>query len=156
MSTDNVFIGIDPGKKGAICVLIPEPKLIGFFEPEYDQTTFRLLNGFCESYNVRVVMVEQVSSIRGASAGSNFTFGYNTGLVNMLATLLPTSHDLVRPKAWQKKVGVTKKGPAIKKEVAAIAHRLYPDAELYGPRGGLLDGRSDALLIAHYAYLTYK
>ena len=36
----------------------------------------------------------------------------------------------------------------IKKEVADIASRLYPKAELHGPKGGLLDGRSDALMIA--------
>lgn len=59
--------------------------------------------------------------------------------------------DRVTPKKWQKFIGVTAKGDAIKKNVAEIAARLYPNAQLHGPRGGLLDGRSDALMIAHYA-----
>jgi len=62
----------------------------------------------------------------------------------------------VQPKKWQKTIGVTKKGKEIKKEVASICSRLYPDAEIYGPKGGLLDGKSDALMIAHYAFLNYK
>ena len=38
----------------------------------------------------------------------------------------------------------------MKKQVAEIAQSLYPTAELHGKRGGLLDGRADALMIAHY------
>jgi len=32
---------------------------------------------------------------------------------------------------------------------------LYPQAELHGKQGGLLDGRSDSLMIAYYG-LHYK
>lgn len=42
-----------------------------------------------------------------------------------------------------------------KKTVAAKALQLYPDAELHGPKGGLLDGRADALMIAHFLTIKY-
>ena len=62
----------------------------------------------------------------------------------------PLQSATLVPKIWQKYVRVTVKGKAIKKEVAKIAQGLYPNAELHGKRGGLLDGRADALMIAHY------
>ena len=42
-----------------------------------------------------------------------------------------------------------------KKHVASIAMQLYPKANLSGPKGGLLDGRADALMIAHYLSIKY-
>ena len=153
---NDLYIGIDPGASGAICALVPVTNDIAFMQPPYDRNTYARILACEDVCNVRIIMIEHVSSIPGASAGSNFKFGYNTGQVNTIAEITGIGTDLVRPKAWQKKIGVTKKGPAIKKEVASIAHRLYPDAELYGPRGGLLDGRSDALMIAHFAFLKYN
>ena len=152
---DDLFIGIDPGASGAICALVPATKGIAFLQPPYDKNTYDKIMATQSAHNIRIIMIEQVSPIRGASAGSNFKFGYNTGQINAIAEITGIGVDLVRPKAWHKKIGMIKKQPHIKKEVAAIAHRLYPDAELYGPRGGLLDGRSDALMIAHFAFLKY-
>ena len=31
-----------------------------------------------------------------------------------------------------------------------IAKKLYPNVEIHGKRGGLLDGRSDACMVAYY------
>ena len=105
---------------------------------------------------VQMVMIENVHSIFGSSAKSNFNFGFNTGIMHGLIRGQGLSLDMVQPKAWQKHVGVTKKGKEIKKEVAAIATRLFPMAEIYGPKGGLKDGRSDALMVASYCKFKHK
>jgi hypothetical protein len=71
--------------------------------------------------------------------------------------------DVIRPKAWQKEIGVSvsrnlkgqARKKAIKNGVGEIAKRLYPSAVIHGPKGGLLDGRSDALMIGHSAILKY-
>ena len=112
-------------------------------------------NAASDIFDIHMIMIEKVHAIQGTSAGSNFKFGYNVGMINALAEASGIGVDHITPKMWQKKIGVTKKGPAIKKEVAQIAERLYPGAQIKGPRGGLLDGRSDALCIAHYNYLKY-
>ena len=96
-------------------------------------------------------MIEDVHSMFQVSAKSNFSFGYNLGVITTIAIACNVMVDKVGPKKWQKFIGVKEKGPAIKKEVAEIAKRLYPDTVLHTPRGRLLDGRSDALMIAHYA-----
>jgi hypothetical protein len=91
------------------------------------------------------------------SAKSNFNFGYNVGAAHMLLSgVLYTQEvelELIPPKKWQKGVGITVSGKAIKTAVAELARKLYPDCDIYGPRGGLIDGRADALMIAHYLYL---
>jgi hypothetical protein len=150
-----VYIGIDPGQKGALCALFPSTGEIKFLGTEDPKVVDSWLKRLVKLHDVRVIMIEKVHSIQGSSAKSNFNFGRSVERVNLLADLSGASVDMVTPKLWQKHVGVTAKGPAIKKDVAALAKRLYPDAKLYGPRGGLLDGKSDALMIAHYAFKTY-
>lgn len=152
MSKSLAFIGIDPGKSGALCLLIPETKRIEFLNTtEKPMDIWAWLNDIDFMTPIQVIMLEKVHAIQGTSAGSNFTFGYNYGLVSGLAGTIGCSMDHVTPKMWQKYIGVTKKGKLIKKEVGEIVQRLYPKAEIRGPRGGLLDGRSDALAIAHFA-----
>jgi len=151
------YVGIDPGSKGALCLLVPVTKQIAF-KPTTDKPA-ELLRWFQQirgQYELRVIMIEDVHSIYGTSAKSNFNFGYNVGTVNTIAQCTGLSVDRITPKKWQSAVGVKKKGKLIKTEVATICERLYPTVNIRGARGGLLDGLSDALMIAHYAYLTYN
>ena len=154
-----LIAGIDPGTNGAIAVLDSEsPDSVALLDLKK--------NSVCDIWNWLqsetyedyqeypypiTIWVEDVHSMFGMSAKSNFGFGRNFGTVLTIAELL-TGNDpnTITPKIWQKYIGITVKGKAIKKEVAKIAQGLYPNAELYGQRGGLLDGRADALMIAHY------
>lgn len=160
-------VGIDPGNKGALCLLIPETKQIAFKETTERAKElyywFRLIES---EFNLAVCMIEDVSAIHGSAAKATFSFGANVERMNVIPEIAEISIDKVRPKAWQKHIGLTvpanlagsqnaaKRSRFIKKEVANIASRLYPKADLFGPKGGLLDGRSDALMIAHYAART--
>jgi len=108
-------------------------------------------------------MLEDVHSLPVMTAKSNFGFGKNLGIVDTLLRLQTFGLDKVKPKAWQKEVGIkpipkgTKRTPKqLKDEVAALCEQLYPGCNIRGPKGGLMDGRSDALMIAHYCYLKYK
>ena len=149
-----LIAGIDPGTNGAIAVLdSTNPDSVALLDLKK--------NSICDTWNwlhteglalkSSKIWVEDVHSMFGMSAKSNFGFGRNFGTVLTITELL-TGKDpnTITPKIWQKYIGVTVKGKAIKKEVAKIAQDLYPNAELYGQRGGLLDGRADALMIAHY------
>ena len=151
------YVGIDPGVKGAYCILVPETSEVLFYKTT--GKTIETIDYFKAAqvkYNIRCIMIEDVHSIFGTSARSNFIFGKNVGIVQTVANSLGERVDLVAPKKWQKALGVKTKGKAIKKEVAEICDRLYPKTSVRGPKGGLLDGLSDSLLIAHYAFLTYN
>jgi len=167
MTKKIAVVGIDPGKTGALCLLIPETKQIAF--KDTTDTALNLLKWFQQidkEYNLIVCMIEDVSSIPGSSAKANFSFGANVERVHVIPEVAEISIDVVRPKVWQKFIGLTvpkhlkgeankaKRKTFIKQTVADIGLRLYPKAELHGPKGGLKDGRSDALMIAHYAART--
>lgn len=138
--------------KGSWCALLVKHNKAVFKNTTDDPLlTLEWLNALNTEYNVRLIVIEDVHAIPGAAAGSSFSFGGNVAEVNLLARMTKIRLEKVTPKRWQKFIGVKTKGDLIKKEVAGIATRLYPLASLYGPRGGLLDGRSDSLMIAHFA-----
>jgi hypothetical protein len=105
-------------------------------------------------------MLEEVHSLYGMSAKSNFSFGSAVGRIQTILNISHTGWDLVQPKVWQKEVGIKfppKSKPAQRKKITAAAvNRLFPGADIYGPKGGLIDGKADALMIAHYCMLRYK
>ena len=145
--------GIDPGATGAICVLDShDPAHVALLDLKKHSNT-DIYNWLHSQLRFRgsEIWVEDIHSMHGMSARSNFSFGKNLGIVTTIAELM-AGHlpKTVTPKIWQKYIGVTAKGKAVKKQVAKIAQYLYPQAELHGKRGGLLDGRSDALMIAYY------
>lgn len=160
-------VGIDPGSNGAYCLLLPITRHV-YFRPTSEKPldTFNWLKHVQDNYNLAICMIEEVSAIQGSAAKATFNFGGNVRQVNIIPEIAQIPIDKVRPKAWQKFIGLvtptnlsgsanaSKRKTYIKKEVASIASRLYPNAVLYGPKGGLLDGRSDALMIAHYAART--
>jgi len=145
--------GIDPGATGAICVLDShDPAHVALLDLKKHSNT-DIYNWLHSQLRFRgsEIWIEDIHSMHGMSAKSNFSFGKNLGIVTTIAELM-VGHlpKTVTPKIWQKYIGVTAKGKAVKKQVAKIAQYLYPQAELHGKRGGLLDGRSDALMIAYY------
>ena len=145
--------GIDPGATGAICVLDSHaPAHVALLDLKKHSNT-DIYNWLHSQLRFRgsEIWIEDIHSMHGMSAKSNFSFGKNLGIVTTIAELM-IGHlpKTVTPKIWQKYIGVTAKGKAVKKQVAKIAQYLYPQAELHGKRGGLLDGRSDALMIAYY------
>ena len=153
----DAWIGIDPGQKGFLCLIVPNDKIIQYRsnieKPINISTWLHIINS---KYNLKMCVIEDVHSIYGTSAKSNFMFGYNTGLITGIIQTVNLPLAKVQPKKWQKAIGSTCTGNGLKKEIAKIATDLYPNASICGPRGGLMDGKSDSLMIAHYAYLTYK
>lgn len=137
---------IDPGASGYLCFLDILNSDIQFHKTTTDP---HLLIHDIKEFAPDILVIEEVHSVFGSSAKANFSFGFNVGLLHGIinASNIGTIH-MVQPKEWQKTLGITAKGKAIKKEVAEVCKQYYPEAELYGKRGGLQDGKSDSLGIA--------
>lgn len=159
------YIGIDPGAKGYLCLLDPSGPVIKFVKNPTSLKDMHVVRKELRIYApvVKHVAIEDVHSLYGMSAKSNFKFGYNLGFITALVCCyLPyNSITLVQPKKWQAQVGAPSqkflgKEMKLKQAIADIAEALYPNAELYGPKGGLQDGKADALMIAHWLYLQDK
>jgi hypothetical protein len=155
-------IGCDPGAKGAICFLQVDDGVLAnihFMDNSKPVSViYEWLSNASKSTHITRGCIEDVHSLFGMSAASNFNFGKNLGIVETLLKLQNYPLDTVQPKAWQKFIGLSIpkdiKGPirskAIKARVSEICEDLYPGCEIWGQRGGLMDGRSDSLMIAHY------
>lgn len=143
--------GIDPGVNGALCVLdSKDPAHVALLDLQ-KYSIFEAAT-WLHKQAVTTIWIEDVHSLFGMSAKSNFGFGRNLGIVIAISEIVLSGAEIqtVTPKIWQKFIGITAKGPLIKKQVGQVASALYPAANIRGPKGGLLDGRSDALMICHY------
>ena len=150
----SAYIGVDPGSKGYLCLLVPETNLTEWCDFESTPPSFMVdwIKYYQKQYNILKITIEDVHSLHGMSAKSNFMFGYNLGAVTYICRASGIGVDKVAPKVWQKSIGIKPKSPSIKKDIAKICHTIYPKANIFGLRGGLKDGKSDSLMIAHYTF----
>lgn len=139
------WIGIDPGANGAMCILY-EDNTAEFFD--FKKVGIKGYRN--DVLNTETVMVglEKVHAMPGQGVKSMFSFGQRLGeLEGMLATL-DVGYVMPRPIEWQKACGIPAKSG--KKGIHEVMSKTYPNAPLTGPKGGIMDGRCDALGIAHY------
>jgi len=145
-TTKNV-VGIDPGLKGGICILDEGCDPV-FLDPE-DVNLLQFYSDHLIAVEKQVAMPRQ----KGANKTA-FEYGRLIGRLESYGLNL----TIVRPQEWYKiySIPAGMKYSDRKKVTAEKMIELYPKTEkqLYGPRGGLLDGRSDALAIAHWAKTT--
>ena len=146
-----LYIGIDPGAKGSMCLIANGKVLFKDFDlKEYSNT----LKAFLDTDDTELmVAIEKVHAMPGQGVSSSFSFGQRLGELEGMLTALQIPYELVAPKDWQKACGIPAKSD--KKGIASVIQKLYPTAELYGNKGGLRDGRSDALGLAHFIRLKY-
>lgn len=149
------FIGIDPGKGGALCLLAKNGS-VRFFDFPKDGNLYhywRRLNNVIRANNIQSCVLEKVHAMPKQGVSSMFSFGMNFGIWQGWLIGWEVSFQLVAPQTWQK--GLLSKGDGAdpKKRVGMAAMRLFPHAELTGPKGGFKDGRADALMMAYYAML---
>lgn len=155
-------IGIDPGLTGAVAVIDLDPEGGAFFydtpvvrldkKQRYDYAAMaqilRMLK--VEFWKGLCVTVEKVHSMPKQGVASSFNFGMGFGAWLGILAALEIPYTLVDPRRWTKALLCDMpKGD----EAAVIrASELYPavSSELRTPKGRLLLGRADALLLAHY------
>lgn len=162
-----MVMGIDPGLSGGL-VLLHDSRYIELMaamplnkEGEIDITKLNLLLGGLSERDA--IIIEDVHSIFGASAKSNFMFGKVCGIIQALANTTPAAVHLIPPKAWQKKVWeasdiVLKNGKKDTKKTSLVAAtrlatRLDPAVDFRKSTRSKIphDGIVDAYLIA-YSY----
>lgn len=162
-------IGIDPGKSGGICLINEAGDLYTFKIPMIgklvDLHEMAVIIRNCAALKNHMFCLEDVSSIPGASAGSNFAFGENKGHIEGLLVGMGASYQKVAPKAWQKVcwegVPLMKKSCGKKNDTKAMslvaAKRLFPgESFLASARSSVPhDGLVDAALIAKYGQIKY-
>lgn len=169
-----IYIGCDPGKSGAVVCLDDCKNIRHQFVFKSNKDNAFDMYDFIEHIKVIdnkfqdevfMFVIENVHSLFGMSAKSNFNFGKNCGIIE--AVLASFGHGFIKvtPKDWQTEIlkdieviKKTKKGIESKKNnVKAMSlkaqQRLFPNFNsIASPRSRTPhDGLIDALLIGEYA-----
>jgi len=161
----HTFVGIDPGKRGAVAYLLPSGVVEIFDFPtlavrkgsgrrEYDAAAMVTLLERAHAVEMRVC-IERVHSMPEQGVASTFSFGQGYGIWLGILAALRISYQAVTPQAWKKLLMAG--APKEKSASVLAAGQIFPRAVdlLRGPRGATLDGRADALLLAEYARRTW-
>lgn len=140
-----IYIGIDPGKDGALAALLPDGgvHVVPFNEVAYVSE----ISSLAEFETMCVL--EHVGAMPGQGSVSMFHFGENFGFIRGVLSANGVPYELVRPQKWKKEFSCT----SDKNTSIGVAQRLFPGVDLRrtpkckGPH----DGICEALLMAEYA-----
>ena len=144
-----VFVGIDPGKSGAMAIIGTGQNPFIRVVPYGDRDYAEVLRYHGEYDTFGGCVVERVNAMPGQGVTSMFSFGENYGFIQGLLTAFNVPYELVRPAKWKKEFGVT----SDKNTSISVAKRLFPNASLFRTERCRKedDGIAEALLIAEYA-----
>ena len=152
-----IFCGIDPGKSGCLCVLTNStPTFFDWPKDDDIRTYFGEIAEYIEGVDIELAILEKVHAMPKQGVTSMFNFGENLGMWKAFLVIMEIPHLIVPPQQWMKGLVTKSDGPDTKSAVKNVVTRMFPKAELHGPKGGYKDGRGDALLMAHYARLQKR
>ena len=160
-----IIIGIDPGIKGAICIL-KDGKILDVFDMPimpvgkknksqvngsqiYNEIKKATINQ--EKTNIKVV-IEQVSAMPGQGVTSMFNFGQSFGVLKGIFSALQIPMDFVSPVKWKKHFNLinTQKDSSRTKAIEFfpyISHKLSRKKDA---------NKADAILIASFYHKNQK
>ena len=143
-----MILGIDVGASGSLCSLDNS-------ETTFVDYTYKGLRGYIDYIesikNISLCVVEEVHSMPGQGVKSMFSFGQRFGEIQGILQAFKVPYILIKPTVWKKFLNIPAKSD--KHKSAEIIQNIFPKAILHTERGRLLDGRSDALCLAHYGQL---
>jgi crossover junction endodeoxyribonuclease RuvC len=141
-----IYIGIDPGKLGAMAILwqTGDVEVIPFDKAGYTNAIAR-----ANETDECKCCLEHVSAMPRQGVTSTFSFGENFGWIQGVLDSFGVSYELVRPQKWKKEFSVT----ADKNSSIAVCKRVFPDVSLLPSERYRKDhdGMAEALLMAEYA-----
>lgn len=159
------YLGIDPGAGGAIACIcdnqnMPKTHPFQWIEdyPGDEVAAANIIRNFLYHASggpsAVVAALEKVHSMPREGVSSAFKFGTSYGIWRGILASFEIPFMQPTPQAWQK--GIPERGVGDKKKaktaIVTYASQLFPSAAplLRGPKGGIKDGRADALMIAEW------
>lgn len=142
-------VGIDPGVNGAMALMATDAVVVVDWPGDIAGYA-SVLGGWSVLWDIRLVALEKVAILPRDSKRSGASFMRHVGEIQAMLKLVRMPYVEVLPCKWMKGLVPAKNGPRDKPSVKVV-ERLYPSVPLAGPRGGIKDGRADAILIARWA-----
>ena len=153
-----VYIGIDPGQKGALGFILD--KNVTVFDmpllPDKQMDAWMIgtiISSFIEQFGINqetytvTCCLEKAQAMPKQGVTSVFNYGTGYGKIKAMLEWFKIPYEEIRPAKWKKEFSLDRD----KAKSVALAKKLFPTQELVTKRGRLLDGRAEALLMAEYA-----
>ena len=141
-----IYIGIDPGKLGAMAIIwhTGDVEVIPFDKAGYINAIAR-----ANETDECKCCLEHVSAMPRQGVTSTFSFGENFGWIQGILDAYGVSYELVRPLKWKREFSVT----ADKNSSIAVCKRLFPDVSLKRTENCRKDddNLAESLLLCEYA-----
>ena len=139
------YIGIDPGKSGALALITEDGQctVVPFHESAY----ITILSA--ASGPSSVCCLEKVGAMPGQGVVSMFNFGHNLGYIEGLLQAFDIPYQLVPPQTWKKEFCVT----SDTNTSIEVCRKLFPHVCLLPTARSRKpsDGMAEAMLMAEYA-----
>lgn len=149
---DKIYVGIDPGAKGAIAVIGDDGSVSIMDMPTLEELMKKTTGLRGSTGDRHRVAIEQVHPLPGQSCIASFTYGENFLLAKLIGMCYSINPVFVSPQRWKKFYGLKREPNETKAEYkrksVEKARELFPqaiEALKYSK-----DGRAEALLIANW------
>lgn len=142
----SAYIGIDPGKSGALAILYDDGQVeTHAFDAGVYTHTLKAVRGV----DSIICCVEKVSAMPGQGVVSMFNFGHNLGFIEGLLRAYGIPYQLVPPQTWKKEFSLN----SDKAKSIEVCQKLFPNANLLATIRSRKpsDGIAEAILMAEYA-----
>lgn len=142
------FMGIDPGKSGALAVISEQRTIIKI--RSFDRAAYLEVMREYSGQDI-VCCLEHVGAMPGQGVTSMFSFGENFGWLQGALEASGIAYQLARPRVWKKDYSLNDS----KQSSVDMCRRIFPDAGNQLRRTEKCrkddDGIAEALLMAEYA-----
>ena len=147
------YLGIDPGKSGALALLDESMSVLSFVRTRdlHDAVGYaRAIHGVVARHGAITLAALELTSTRpGQGVSSMHEYGRTAGWWEGILCAFAIPHVLVTPQRWQKAVFDSRGRKDTKTHSLETARRMFPQfAEQLGAKD---DGLADALHLARYA-----
>lgn len=145
-----IYIGIDPGKKGALALLDTrennKPLIIPFDPEKYIDTLWAIK---CDDEPC-ICCIEQVHALQGNGVTSSFEFGKTYGWLLGMLDAIGIPYQPISPQKWKKEFGLISKDKA---DSIDVCKRLFPGVILLRTERSRVDDNNmaESALLALYA-----
>lgn len=112
-----IYVGVDPGKSGGICVYDTDDNTVNFVKmPSTIHDIVMEFSAIKRGYTDVKVVLEKVHSMPGQGVASTFTFGQGFGQLQGVIAALGLQCIEVIPNKWMKCIGSMPKDKAERKK----------------------------------------
>ncbi len=154
----NIYIGIDPGKKGAVAAIrsdgVIEVCAVPMIGKEYNIHLMNQLifNEVAENPHNLSACLEKGQAMPKQGTVSMFNFGKGCGIWEGILAAQSVSYEVIHPRTWQKEMLRDIPAGDTKHRALLAAKRLFPGVNLLATERSRKphDGIVDALLMAEY------